>query len=135
MGRWGCRRGHRLALQIGEQRYPKGLGLHANGEIVVDLGGAFTKFEAEVGVQAQGGSARSVVFEIFADDKSLWKSAVMRPADAAVKVSVAIGGRSELRLVATDAAAVRSWRWQDREGTRASRLDEFPRPPSDERKS
>jgi hypothetical protein len=151
-----------LELQIGEQHYQKGLGLHANGEIVVDLGGAFTKFEADVGVQAQGGTVGSVVFELFADDESLWKSAVMRPADAAVKVSVALVGRNELRLVATDAgdgitcdcadwcdarltrakgatpvapaprtdvarfAAVRSWRWQDPEGTRASRLDEFP---------
>jgi hypothetical protein len=151
-----------LELQIGEQHYKKGLGLHANGEIVVDLGGAFTTFEAEVGVQAQGGTAGSVVFELFADDELLWKSAVMQPADAAVKVSVALVGRDELRLVATDAgdgitcdcadwcdarltrakvatpvaaaprtdvarfAAVRSWRWQDREGTRASRLDEFP---------
>jgi hypothetical protein len=151
-----------LELQIGEQHYQKGLGLHANGEIVVELGGGFTTFEAEVGVQAQGGTAGSVVFELIADDESLWKSAVMRPADAAVKVSAALGGRSELRLVATDAgdgivcdcadwcdarltramgatpvapaprtdvarfAAVRSWRWQDREGTRASRLDEFP---------
>jgi hypothetical protein len=60
-----------LELQIGERHYTKGLGLHANGEIVVDLGGAFTKFEAEVGVQAQGGTVGSVVFELFADDETL----------------------------------------------------------------
>src|SRR5262245_60601421 len=42
-----------LPLEIGERRFAKGLGAHANGEIVLDLGGDFARFEAEVGVQRQ----------------------------------------------------------------------------------
>src|SRR5262245_37600205 len=36
-----------LPLQIGERHFAKGLGSHANGEILLDLGGAFDRFEAE----------------------------------------------------------------------------------------
>jgi hypothetical protein len=92
-----------LALEIGDKHYAKGLGSHANGEIVLELGRAFASFEADVGVQKQGGSAGSVVFELFADDDSIWKSKVLHPADGAVAVSVSVAGCAELRLVATDA--------------------------------
>jgi hypothetical protein len=92
-----------LPLQIGAHRYGKGLGLHANGEVVVELGGAFARFQAEVGVQQQQGTAGSVVFKVIADDVVLFTSAILHPADAAVAVDVALTGREELRLVATDA--------------------------------
>lgn len=92
-----------LPLEIGEKKYSKGLGSHANGEVVLELGGAFARFEADVGVQKQAGSAGSVVFELLADDESIWKSGVMHPADGAVAVKVSVAGCAELRLVASDA--------------------------------
>jgi NPCBM/NEW2 domain-containing protein len=92
-----------LPLEIGERNFAKGLGSHANGEILLDLGGAFARFEAEVGVQKQGGTAGSVVFSLLADDEELWRSPVLRPSDGALAVSVAVAGCAELCLVATDA--------------------------------
>lgn len=38
---------------------------HAPGEIVVDLNGEYELFEAEVGVQWQGGNVGSVVFQVY----------------------------------------------------------------------
>src|SRR5665647_1381230 len=37
-----------LKLQIRDKHYAKGIGHHAPGEIVLDLGGMFDTFEAEV---------------------------------------------------------------------------------------
>ena len=53
-----------MKLRIKDKEYSHGLGHHANGEIVVDLGGQFKTFETEIGVQRQdGNNAGSVVFQ------------------------------------------------------------------------
>ena len=80
------------------------MGHHANGEIVVDLGGQFKTFEAEVGVQWQGGkNIGSVVFQIYVDDKKVFDSGVVRENDPPRPVTVSVEGAEELRLVANDA--------------------------------
>jgi len=93
-----------LPLQIRDKRYEKGLGHHANGEIVVALNGEFLYFEAEVGVQWQGGqNIGSVVFQIFVDGKKKFDSGVRRELDLPVPVRIYLKGAKELRLVAKDA--------------------------------
>ena len=42
-------------LRIKNTSYDRGLGCHTNGEVLVELGGAFKTFQADVGVQWQGG--------------------------------------------------------------------------------
>ena len=42
-------------MRIGEKTFDKGLGHHANGEIVIDLRGQYSRFRTWVGVQWQGG--------------------------------------------------------------------------------
>lgn len=91
-----------LPLQIGEKTYAKGLGSHANGEIVVELDGRYAWFEAEVGVQRQQGATGTVRFQVFADRKRLFDSGVMGEADPPRPVRVSVEGRQELRLVALD---------------------------------
>lgn len=91
-------------LQIGERTYRKGLGHHAPGEIIVDLGGQFLSFQADVGIQWQGGgTAGSVGFQVFVDDKELFNSGVVRDSDAPRAVKVPLVDAQELRLVVTDA--------------------------------
>lgn len=91
-------------LRIKDTEYRRGLGHHANGEIVVALDGQYTKFECQVGIQWQGGkNIGSVVCQVFADEKKLFESGVLRENDAAKKISISVDGASELRLVATDA--------------------------------
>ncbi|HSW46719.1 MAG TPA: NPCBM/NEW2 domain-containing protein, partial [Phycisphaerae bacterium] len=92
-----------LQLRIGDKKYPKGLGHHAPGELVVDLGRQYARFEAEVGVQSNAGAAGSVVFQIFVDDRPAFDSGVLRAGDAPKPVSVSVTGALEMRLVVTDA--------------------------------
>jgi hypothetical protein len=91
-------------LRINDKVYERGLGHHANGEIVVPLEGQYRTFECEIGVQWQGGTAAaSVVFQVFVDEKKAFDSGVMHERDPAKKVSVSVAGGNELRLVASDA--------------------------------
>ena len=96
---------HRDARKIlmGDQTYDRGLGVHANGEVVVDLAGEFAVFEAEVGLQKQDGKSKgSVAFQVVVDDEVKFDSGLMRETDAPKKVRVAVNDADELRLVVTD---------------------------------
>lgn len=92
-----------LPLRIGETTYPKGLGHHAPGEIVIDLNGEYVLFEAEVGVQWQQGTTGSVVFQVYVDGKKRFDSGVMREIDPPKPVRLRVEDAGELRLVVTDA--------------------------------
>ncbi len=93
-----------LRLRIKGKEYVRGLGHHANGEIVVELGGQFKTFEAEVGVQWQGGkNIGSVVFQVYVDDKKAFDSGVIRENDPPLPVTVSVQRAKELRLVVHDA--------------------------------
>jgi len=89
-------------LRVGTKSYAKGLGHHAPGEIIVDLGGQVDRFECEVGVQMPQ-EAGSVVFQVFVDDQKVFDSGVMRHGEEPKPVSVSTVGASELRLVMKDA--------------------------------
>ena len=92
-----------VPLQIGDKTYTDGLGHHATGEIIISLEGRFDRFEAEAGIQRQGDSAGSVVFQVFVDGKKRFDSGVLRQSDGPKKVGVNVKGAWELRLVSGDA--------------------------------
>lgn len=79
--------------------YPKGLGVHAGSDIIFPLGGAYTTFIADVGVDDEVGSSGSVVFQVYADGVLLFDSGVMTGASATKPVRVDVTGRQALRLV------------------------------------
>ncbi len=89
-------------LRIGEKTFKKGLGHHANGEIVVDLRGQFSEFRASIGVQWQGGNKGSVVFRIAVDGEIAFESGPMSDSDPAKEVQVSLENARELRLIAAD---------------------------------
>ncbi|NUQ62295.1 MAG: NPCBM/NEW2 domain-containing protein [Pirellulales bacterium] len=91
------------ALQIGQKKFDKGLGHHANGEIVVDLRGQFTHFRSTLGVQWQGGNRGSVIFQVSVDGKLLVKAGPMSDSDPPQQIEVPVAGARELRLIASDA--------------------------------
>jgi hypothetical protein len=91
-----------MPLRIKDTKYDRGLGHHAPGEIVVDLNGEYSRFEAKVGVQWQSGDGGTVVFQVFVDDVKRFDSGVMRERDQAKAVSIAVSGTRELRLVTGD---------------------------------
>ena len=90
-------------LQIGEKTYARGLGHHANGEIVIDLGGRYSRFRASVGVQWQGGRKGSVIFRVLVDSKTEFQTGPMSDNDPARQINVSLVGARELRLKADDA--------------------------------
>lgn len=90
-------------LRVKDTRYARGLGMHANGEAIVDLAGAYRRFEAEVGVHYQSGGKGSVVCRIFVDDERRFDSGVLRQGDPPRTVRIPVEGAEELRLVVRDA--------------------------------
>lgn len=90
-------------LMMGGQSFTKGLGTHAPGEMALSLDGRFSLFEAMVGIQDQGSTQGSVVFQVFVDEEKCFDSGVMHGGDAPKPVSVKIEGNQVLRLVVTDA--------------------------------
>src|ERR1700722_6272539 len=94
-----------LALQIKDKSYTRGLGHHANGEIILSLDGEFKTFQTDVGVQWQGGqNVAAVIFQIFVGGREVFKSKTMGESDAAVPVTIPVENAAELRLVATAGA-------------------------------
>ncbi len=97
-------KGEPMPLRIKDKTYKRGLGHHASGQIVVDLEGLYRTFEAEIGIQWQGGkNTASAIFQVFVDDEKVFDSGVMGEPDAPRKVSIPVEGAELLRLVTTDA--------------------------------
>ena len=93
-----------LALKVHDRDYTHGLGHHAPGEIVVDVSEGYERFEAEVGLQWQGGGTPgSVVFEVFVDARRVFNSGVMRESDDPKALSVSLAGARTLTLRLGDA--------------------------------
>ncbi|HRZ36956.1 MAG TPA: NPCBM/NEW2 domain-containing protein [Candidatus Paceibacterota bacterium] len=93
-----------LALRINEKDFARGLGHHASGDIVIDVSEGYAGFEAEVGLQWQGGKAPgSVVFQVLVDGQKRFDSGVMRERDDPKRVNVPLIGARMLALRLADA--------------------------------
>ena len=92
-----------VPLRIKDTEYKKGLGHHANGEILITLDGEYLTFEALVGVLWQERNLGTVVFQVFVDGEKRFDSGIMHEADPAKPLKVSVEGAQMLRLVATDA--------------------------------
>ncbi len=104
-------------LTIGGQTFEHGVGTHAVSVLYVHLGGGTRRFSAKVGVDSsQVGKPGSVEFRVIADGKTLFKSGVMKPGDAAKTVDVDLtGGKTLILLVgsAGDGIAFDHADWAD----------------------
>lgn len=97
----------RLMGSSGVVTYEKGIGTHANSEIIYDLSGqSFKTFETIVGVDQEIGSTaagkNTVVFQVFLDGEKAYDSGLMRAATPAKEVRLDISGVKELKLVVLD---------------------------------
>jgi len=88
-------------IKLNGVEYPKGLGTHAPAELKYALGGKYTAFAADVGVDDFSGNG-SVVFQVWADGTMLFESGLMRQDTATKAVNVSLAGKQELRLAVTD---------------------------------
>lgn len=89
-------------ITIGGVEYTKGLGVHANAEIAYYIGGSFSTFTADIGIDDEVGNRGSVVFQIWADGEKVYDSGLVTGSDSAKKVHADISGANVLKLVVTD---------------------------------
>lgn len=82
--------------------YSKGLGVHANSTVIYNLGGQYSEFISDVGVDDEKSSA-SVVFQVWVDGVKLFDSGTMGGSTTTKTARVNVAGKNQLRLVVTDA--------------------------------
>ena len=93
------------ALTLNGVTYAKGLGTHAASTIVYNLGGRYTTFLSDVGVddEENGKGVGSVDFQVWGDCKLLFDSGTLHNGDPTASVNVDVTGVQTLTLVATNA--------------------------------
>jgi glucose/arabinose dehydrogenase len=80
--------------------YNKGLGVHADSDITYNLvGGDYTRFTSDIGVDDEVGSNGSVVFQVWADGAQIYDSGIMTGSSATKTVNVDVTGKQNLRLL------------------------------------
>ncbi|MCC6741008.1 MAG: NPCBM/NEW2 domain-containing protein [Planctomycetia bacterium] len=90
-------------ISIGNRAYRKGIATRKHVEIELDLGGAYSRFTATVGlldeVQATGYVDPRVRFQVKGDGKELWRSESMSTESAPAPVAISVKGVKTLTLV------------------------------------
>jgi chitodextrinase len=89
--------------------YPKGLGTHAASEIVYTVGGAYSRFLAEVGVDDETYGNGAVSFEVWLDGVLAYNSGVMTADSETASIDLDISGAQVLKLVVTDGSNGTDW--------------------------
>ncbi|HVT87667.1 MAG TPA: NPCBM/NEW2 domain-containing protein [Tepidisphaeraceae bacterium] len=92
-------------ITINGQTYAKGLGVHANSDIIINLvGGNYTQFLSDVGLDDEVGTRGSAVFRVYLDGSTTpaFDSGVMSNSSPVQQVNLSLGGISTLRLSVTD---------------------------------
>lgn len=83
--------------------YKNGIGTHANSRHVFDIGKRFKTFTSDIGIDTEGGTKASAVFEVYGDNTLLYRSPVVKRFDLPQHVRVDISGVHYLTLITTDA--------------------------------
>jgi alpha-galactosidase len=93
-------------LQIGQKRYAKGLGAHANGTASFQLHAPLVSFLADVGVDVNPdtqGRRGSVVFSVKVDGRKVLRTPVCRGGEPPRAISLSLTNATMLELVVSDA--------------------------------
>lgn len=83
--------------------YDKGIGTHANSRHVFDIKKHYRTFTADIGIDTEAGAKASAVFEVYGDDRLLFRSPVIKRYDLPYHVKTDITGVTRLTLVTKDA--------------------------------
>jgi hypothetical protein len=95
-------RGDGGPLRIRGTTYDKGLGVHAESEVSLDVSGGYERFTARVGVDDEAGGAGAVAFEVVGDGRTLAGTGVLTGSDPAVALDVDVTGVRRLTLRVLD---------------------------------
>ncbi|MGW2532289.1 NPCBM/NEW2 domain-containing protein [Streptomyces sp. NPDC001595] len=104
----------RQGLSIGGTSYARGVTVHGESSVTIDLNRECTSYRALVGVDDMTLKLGKVYFSVWADGVPLWKSPMIKGGDPAVPVRVNLAGRESVRLVVEphshfDDLAVADW--------------------------
>jgi titin len=83
--------------------YTKGLGAHAVSDVTFNLGGAYSSFLSDIGVDDKQLYDGTIVFQVFADGVKIFDSGVMTPDSATQNINLNVAGVQQLRLHVEDA--------------------------------
>jgi beta-galactosidase GanA len=89
-------------IAVAGVQYAKGLGVHPDGDISLNLGGNCSRFTATVGVDDEVGDAGSVRFSVLGDGATLVTTPVLTGTSAAFALDVDLAGVGQLDLVVDD---------------------------------
>ena len=92
-----------LPISMGGHVYPHGIGTRSISEFLIDLHGEATRFESMVGLDdAVKNGVGTVTFEIWADDRLIAASGLMRAGDAPKLLTADLAGAHVLTLLLDD---------------------------------
>ncbi len=91
-------------LTLNGVTYAKGLGVHAVSEVVYNLGGAYSSFLSDIGIddETMDGACGTVVFEVYLDNVPAYSSGTMTTTSATKNINLSVAGKNQLRLVVTN---------------------------------
>ena len=93
-------------LSLHGTTYASGIGTHASSTIVYNLGGAYSNFISDVGIDDEvSGQSGAVDFQVLGDGKVLFDSGILTSASPIVSFNVNVKGVQTLTLVATNGVA------------------------------
>ncbi|MFC7914120.1 sigma-70 family RNA polymerase sigma factor [Streptomyces sp. NPDC057386] len=89
----------RYRLSVAGTSYARGVTVHGDSSVTIDLNRSCTSYDALVGVDDLTQKLGKVYFSVYADGERLWRSGRVKGGDPAVPVHVDITGRRTVRLV------------------------------------
>ncbi|WP_208639601.1 NPCBM/NEW2 domain-containing protein, partial [Streptomyces bobili] len=104
----------RNGLSVADREYARGVTVHGDSSVTIDLNRKCTAYDAVAGVDDLTLKLGKVVFSVYADGVRLWSSWTVKGGDPAVPVHVNIAGRETVTLVVEphnhlDTVALADW--------------------------
>ncbi|HVT90262.1 MAG TPA: NPCBM/NEW2 domain-containing protein [Tepidisphaeraceae bacterium] len=101
-GEQGSSDGHTITLN--GQTYTKGIGVHGLSDLTFNLGGQYTQFLSDIGVDDEVGNNGSVNFQVYFNGSSTaaYDSGKMTGSSATKQITLDVTGVQTLRLVVTN---------------------------------
>ncbi|PRY40123.1 putative secreted protein (Por secretion system target) [Spirosoma oryzae] len=91
-------------ITLNGQTYTKGLGVHAASSISYNLGGQYTQFITDMGLDDEIASVGcgTIEFQVFLDGNKVYSSGIVNAATATKSLVLDVSGKQTLTLVVTD---------------------------------
>jgi hypothetical protein len=91
-------------IQIGQEHFAKGLGMHTNGNALFHLKGPYVRFLAKVGIDTNPdtqGTRGSASFAVKVDGQIVAQTPVITGGESAQTIDVPLKNRTQLELIVT----------------------------------